>query len=88
MKHTSEEQRDGLLIDLAESLKRITELEAENTELRKDAERYRWLRKEHERVDPICRLSWKRNNERNSGEWVNTAQLDAAIDAAMKEAQS
>lgn len=53
----------------------------------KDAERYRWLRSEHERHDPICHLVWKRNGDRSSSEWVNTARLDASIDLAMQAAQ-
>ena len=56
-------------------------------ELRIDADRYRWLRAEHERHDPICHLSWKRNGDRNSGEWVNTARLDASIDLAISAAR-
>ena len=51
----------------------------------KDAERYRWLRAEHERHDPVCHLSWKQNSDRNGSEWVNTANLDAAIDAALAQ---
>lgn len=50
-----------------------------------DAERYRWLRQEHERVDPVCHLTWKRNLQRDSSEWVNTAVLDTAIDNARKQ---
>lgn len=48
-----------------------------------DARRYRWLRGEHKRVDPICAVIWKRNGDRNGSEWVNTANIDAEIDAAM-----
>ena len=57
---------------------------AESAELRKDAERYRWLEKEHMRADPVCHLTWKLNYDRSSSKWVNTARLDAAIDEAMK----
>lgn len=52
-----------------------------------DAARYRWLRQEHERVDPVCHLTWKRNLQRDSAEWANTAVLDTAIDAAMAAAR-
>ena len=62
----------------------ITALREQNENLTKDAERYRWLRAEHERHDPVCHLSWKRNSDRNGHSWVNTANLDAAIDAAME----
>jgi glutathione S-transferase len=68
----------------------IERLTAERDELRRqlaeaeqDARRYRWLRGEHKRVDPICAVIWKRNGDRNGSEWVNTANIDAEIDAAM-----
>lgn len=51
--------------------------------VRRDAGRYRWLRAEHERHDPICHLSWKRNGDRSSGEWVNTSRLDTTVDLAI-----
>ena len=55
----------------------------------KDAERYRWLwnQVQHDSFIPIAQCVWKRNNNPHS-EWVNLAggnELDAAIDAAMKE---
>jgi len=55
--------------------KKVAELEAENAELRRDAERYRWLRDTlawDEKLDVIICM-------RRFDEW------DAAIDAAMKE---
>lgn len=52
--------------------------------LRKDAARYRWLRSEHERFDPLCHLTWKQSSNRRGSEWVNTANLDIDIDAAME----
>ena len=58
-------------------------LHAECEALRKDAERYRWLQSENSRYDPVCHLSWKKNSDRNGSEWVNTANLDSAIDDAM-----
>lgn len=48
-----------------------------------DAQRYRWLRAEHERVDPVCHLLWKQNSDRSSSEWVSTVDFDAAIDREM-----
>ena len=60
------------------------QLERENAELREDAERYRWLRDESLRVDPVAAVVVKRFNDRTSAEWVNVAMLDAAIDAARK----
>lgn len=62
---------------------RLSTLQAEAYANHRDAERYRWLRAEHERVDPLCHLVWKRNGDRNGSEWVNPAEIDAAIDAAM-----
>ena len=53
-----------------------------------DAMRYRWLRDEHAKINPLARVNWKWKMNRNSSEWVNTAScetLDDAIDAAMKE---
>ena len=57
-------------------------LRAEVERLRVDAERYQWLRFEHQRHDPICHLSWKRNGDRSSSEWVNTTDIDTALDHA------
>lgn len=44
------------------------ELELELESVRKDAERWQKLREEHERVDPICHVIWKKNDDRNSSE--------------------
>jgi hypothetical protein len=63
---------DGGDVDTREQLHRMA----------KDAERYRWLRAEHARYYPICHLMWKRNGDRSSREWVNTAVLDTSIDLA------
>jgi hypothetical protein len=60
---------------------RVTDAEA----LRQDAERYRWLRGEHSRIDPCIKANAKYKLERQSSTWVNIHDLDAAIDAAMKE---
>ncbi len=63
--------------------------EAENAALRLDADRYRWLRNQvtHATFTPIAQVVWKRNNNPHDA-WVNLGDgkdLDAAIDAAMKE---
>ncbi|MCA3503056.1 MAG: hypothetical protein IOD05_07390 [Rhodobacter sp.] len=63
------------------SWERVTDAEA----LRRDAERYRWLRGEHSRIDPCIKANAKYKLERQSSTWVNIHDLDAAIDAAMKE---
>lgn len=54
----------------------------------RDAERYRWLRAEHAVRSPLAHVCWKRNDDRECGDWVNTSgpdQLDAAIDSAMQQ---
>jgi hypothetical protein len=53
--------------------------------LRRDAERYRWLRGEHSRIDPCIKANAKYKLERQSSTWVEIHDLDAAIDAAIKE---
>lgn len=58
---------------------RVTDAEA----LRQDAERYRWLRGEHSRIDPCIKANAKYKLERQSSTWVNIHDLDAAIDAAI-----
>lgn len=55
-------------------------------ECERDAARYRWLRAEHDRVDPLARCGWKYRQDRNGHQWVdlpNGGQLDHMIDAAM-----
>lgn len=62
---------------------------AKHRELRKDAERYRWLRSELKRVDPLASIVWKHNDDRTSNEWANIGivdHLDAGIDAAIDAA--
>ena len=51
--------------------------------LRREAERYRWLRGEHSRIDPCIKANAKYKLERQSSTWVEIHDLDAAIDAAM-----
>jgi hypothetical protein len=63
----------------------IKRLKAENEALRRDAERYRWLRGEHSRIDPCIKANAKYKLERQSSTWVEIHDLDAAIDAAIKE---
>ena len=57
--------------------------------LRADAERYRWLRAEHEPADlPIAQVVWKRNSNPYA-EWVNMIDgndLDGHIDVAIDPA--
>ena len=53
----------------------------------RDAERYRWLRLEHDRIDPLGRMCWKRYHNRNGSEWCEVVDIDQAIDAAIKESK-
>jgi hypothetical protein len=52
-----------------------------------DAQRYRWLQAEHERIDPQAAVVWKYRMDRTCSDWVNTASpksLDDNIDAAIR----
>lgn len=89
----SEREANAILTAEIERLKQHavilanTAMHAERERNAPDAEHaafYRWLQAEHQRPDPVCHLSWKKNGDRNCGEWVNTADLDAAIREAMK----
>lgn len=64
--------------------------EPEQNVLRRDAERYRWLRGEVQGPHtPLAQVVWKRNNIRESGDWTNLSDgqaLDEAIDAALDAA--
>lgn len=54
----------------------------------RDAERYRWLRHEHDVDLPLGKVGWKKNDIRNSHHWCeigDSAGLDTAIDSAIKE---
>lgn len=61
----------------------IAALEAENAELRKDAERYRWLRKQFRAMslDMGGNHCWV---QRSSGA-IRGPSVDEAVDAALKE---
>lgn len=64
----------------------VTCLRTRLAECERDAARYRWLRAEHDRVDPLARCGWKYRQDRNGHQWVdlpNGGQLDHMIDAAM-----
>jgi len=63
------------LIQPLYSITYVAVLEAEVAELKKDAERYRWLKENHLQT--------------GKDSWIRTGDdLEEAIDAAMKEAQS
>ena len=63
----------------------LAKREDQLAEAQKDAERYRWLRAEHDRVDPLGRVVWKSNHDRNSHRWCDVFDLDGLIDEAIKE---
>jgi hypothetical protein len=58
---------------------RVTDAEA----LRRDAERYRWLRGEHSRIDPCIKAVCKHPLQRQGHTWAEIHDLDAIFDAAM-----
>ena len=54
----------------------------------RDAARYRFLRDEAYLVNPVVAVVWKKNDDREESEWVNTVDgysLDYHIDKAMGE---
>lgn len=64
---------------------REVELEAENKALRKDAERYRWLRNQNELLENNTFYVGIDNSEEPGDiNWVGV-DLDSAIDAAMEK---
>ena len=65
----------------------LTEAARVIRELQQDAARYQWLRDEHYLINPVAAVVWKKNDDREECEWVNTVDgysLDCHIDAAMK----
>jgi hypothetical protein len=79
------EDYDSLLADF-EALRTALAAPSEDIDaLRRDADRYRWLRGEHSRIDPCIKANAKYKLERQSSTWVEIHDLDAAIDAAIKE---
>ncbi|WDM87475.1 ead/Ea22-like family protein [Pseudomonas asiatica] len=90
------ERTDGRLHDVAKLCATVEQerdqLKAESEALRKDAERYRWLRCQPNdcsapRID-ICH--WTRNGDDsvNEGEGLRESAADEAIDAAMAKESS
>ena len=49
----------------------------ERDELQVDAARCRAIQAENRRIDPVCALVWKKDKDRNSSEWVNSAGADS-----------
>ena len=75
------EELSEMICELKKETRRA-EKRAEDAE--RDAARYRFVRHEHEIINPLCSLLWKKNSDRSVGDWVHTADIDAAIDAAIK----
>jgi hypothetical protein len=69
---------------LQKSNELVEQLERENEALRKDAERYRWLR-DNSHNTPIGVYEWVERDGRQQRAWLGSNELDAAIDAAIKE---
>ena len=63
-----------LIREAADEIERLT---AENAALRADAERYRWLRSAKTGKPVVCTTADSAWNA-----WLNTVELDNAIDAA------
>jgi hypothetical protein len=57
----------------------------DNEALRRDAERYRWLRGEHSRIDPCIKAVCKHPLQRQGHTWAEIHDLDAIFDAAMQK---
>ena len=74
------------IADCARLTAELAKVKVERDALRVDAQRYRFIFAESDRVDPVCAVVWKKGNVRNSSEWVDSVggewlskELDAAI---------
>ena len=79
-----EAERDELSQLAAQANKRIEALELENAELRKDAERYRWMRDQNADPEAGFYVGDATDDLPGDFDWVGS-DLDVAIDRAMKE---
>ena len=61
----------------------IEDLKNQLAQARKDAKRYRFIRSEHERIDPVCRVVVKKLLNRHGYRWGNVDCPDETIDEAM-----
>lgn len=64
---------------------RIAQMEKERDELRKDAERYRWLREQSWDAGELCIVSQPKHAVKLGHDCPSLFRLDAAIDAAIAQ---
>lgn len=62
---------------------RIEKLLADNQELRRDAERYRWLRSQHWNSSAICVVTDPKKSVRLASFCPSLEQLDYSVDSGM-----
>ena len=74
----------GYSIPAAE-LARLREKDAEADELRKDAERYRWLREQSWDAGELCIVSQPKHAVKLGHDCPSLFRLDAAVDAAIAQ---
>ena len=76
------EQAEGLQNQWVKDTQKIVALEVEAEKLRKDAERYRWLRAKHWHDGGLCVVTNAKETVRFGTDCPSHERLDAAIDAA------
>ena len=83
-------EADALLVRLAEQETKAEwaqhwkdkhdALAARLAEAERDAARYRWLRDDMARIDPVLSVVAKVHHDRRGSEWCNVHDLDATVD--------
>ena len=76
-------KEDGRFYMACEVDAEIDALKAENERLRKDAERYRWLREQHWNESYFAVVCFPKKSVRLGADCPSLLRLDEAIDAAM-----
>jgi hypothetical protein len=72
--------------DMRVAADELDRLQAENEALRKDAERYRWLRNGYDHCDDGLPYA-VRHAQNDWGKWVTPVIVDEALDAAIDTAR-